>query len=197
MQDESADTSVAYAVAYGAAFFAGDDERAAARLETSLRSSGHAPAPFRMALMSDAAVFQGRRRHRPDLATAWRNDLPPDAPAWVHRCVASVAGLGLDHEVLGDELLDRVPGWVHVAAGGDVLPVTDVGRLLVLQEVDRFAPPEPAASDVDGRVAAALARLGSTEGAERRLEELGVSREWVRQWVRDDLRIAAYVEQRF
>jgi hypothetical protein len=83
VQDQSADTSVAHAVAYGAAFFAGDDERAAALLETSLRSSGHAPAPFRMALMSDAAAFQGRRRHRPDLAMAWRSDLPPDAPAWL------------------------------------------------------------------------------------------------------------------
>jgi hypothetical protein len=36
-----------------------------------------------MALVSDAAAFQGRRRHRPDLAMAWRNDLPPDAPAWL------------------------------------------------------------------------------------------------------------------
>jgi hypothetical protein len=33
--------------------------------------------------MSDAAVFQARRRHRPDLALAWRNDLPPDVPPWL------------------------------------------------------------------------------------------------------------------
>lgn len=45
--------------------------------------------------------------------------------------------LGIDHEVLGDELLDRVPDWVHDAAGDEILPVTDVGRLLVLQ--DRLA----------------------------------------------------------
>lgn len=42
--------------------------------------------------------------------------------------------LGVDHEVLGDELLERVPGWVHDAAGDEVLPITDVGRLLVLQD---------------------------------------------------------------
>jgi hypothetical protein len=48
--------------------------------------------------------------------------------------VETVAALACDHEVLGDELLEVVPGWVHDAAGGDVLPVTDVGRLLVLQD---------------------------------------------------------------
>ena len=83
VEDESADTSVAHAVAYGAAFFSGDDDRSARLLEASLRFSGHAPAPFRMALMSDAAAFQSRRRQRPDLALAWTNDLPADAPAWV------------------------------------------------------------------------------------------------------------------
>jgi hypothetical protein len=88
--------------------------------------------------------------------------------------------LGLVEEATVEQALDR---WVD--------------RLLVLQEVDRFAPPEPSAADVEARVAAALARLGSAEDAARRLEELGVTREWVRQWVRDDLRIAAYVEQRF
>lgn len=67
--------------------------------------------------------------------------LPPAAPGWVHRCVGSVAAWagarGYGHEVLGDELLDAVPGWVHDAAGDEVLPVTDVGRLLVLR--DRLA----------------------------------------------------------
>jgi hypothetical protein len=67
----------------------------------------------------------------------------------------------------------------------------------VLQEVDRFAPPEPDASAVADRVSAVLSRLGSPEAAARRLGDLGVNAEWVRQWVRDDLRIKAYVEQRF
>jgi len=83
VEDESVDTPIAHAVAYSASFFSGDDDRSAQLLETSLRFSGHAPAPFRMALMSDAAAFQARRRHRPDLALAWRNELSPDAPAWL------------------------------------------------------------------------------------------------------------------
>ena len=70
-----------------------------------------------------------------------------------------------------------------------------VERLLILQEVDRFAPPEPAAGDVDRR----LSRVLDTQGpaAPARLAELGVTEDWVRRWVRDDLRIESYIEQRF
>jgi len=88
--------------------------------------------------------------------------------------------VGLLQESTTEQALDR---WVE--------------RLLVLQEVDRFAPPEPPAAAVEERTSAALAALGSIEAAGRRLGELGVNREWVRQWVRDDLRIKAYTEQRF
>jgi hypothetical protein len=48
--------------------------------------------------------------------------------------VASVAALGLPHEVLGDELLDLAPAWLP---RDDVLPVTDVARLVLLR--DRLA----------------------------------------------------------
>lgn len=82
-RDDSADTSVAHAIAYSASFYAGDDERSAQLLETSLRFSRHTAPTFRAALVSDAAVFQGRRRKRADLAAAWMNDLPAGAPAWL------------------------------------------------------------------------------------------------------------------
>jgi len=87
---------------------------------------------------------------------------------------------GLLQESTTEQALDR---WVE--------------RLLILQEVDRFSPPEPPATTIEERTSAALAHLGSDEVAARRLSELGVNREWVRQWVRDDLRIRAYTEQRF
>lgn len=48
------------------------------------------------------------------------------------RSWAAAAGYG--HEHLGDELLDLAPGWVHDAAGSSLLPVTDVARLVLLQQ---------------------------------------------------------------
>jgi len=83
LEDDSAETSFAHAVAYASAFYAGDDERSARLLETSLRYARYVPPPFRAGLISDAAVFQARRRNRPDLALAWRDDLPLDSPAWL------------------------------------------------------------------------------------------------------------------
>jgi hypothetical protein len=72
-----------------------------------------------------------------------------------------------------------------------------IERLLVLQEVDRFSPPEPPAAAIDARATAVLAPLGTPEAARARLALLGVDEAWVRLWVRDDLRIQAYTEQRF
>lgn len=69
-----------------------------------------------------------------------------------------------------------------------------VERLLVLQEVDRFAPPEPPAAAIDARIAEV--RAGHPVNPET-LARLGVDEDWVRRWVRDDLRIQSYIEQRF
>lgn len=48
--------------------------------------------------------------------------------------MASVRAWAPHHEHLGDELLDLAPGWVHDAAGDSLLPVTDVARLVLLQQ---------------------------------------------------------------
>ena len=48
--------------------------------------------------------------------------------------MASVRSWADHHEHLGDELLDLAPGWVHDAAGDSLLPVTDVARLVLLQQ---------------------------------------------------------------
>ena len=83
------------------------------------------------------------------------------------------------------------------AAGGDAALDRWIERLLVLQEVDRFAPPEPAADAVESRLAAVLAPLGTPDAVQTTLARLGIDRAWVQRWVRDDLRIQAYTEQRF
>ena len=72
-----------------------------------------------------------------------------------------------------------------------------IDRILALQEVERFAPPEPAATAVDIRLADILSTLGSPDERASRLSALGVDEGWLRQWVRDDLRIQSYIEQRF
>jgi hypothetical protein len=72
-----------------------------------------------------------------------------------------------------------------------------IERLLVLQEVDRFAPPEPPSAAVASRLAAVLTPLGTPDQAQTTLSHLGIDEGWVRRWVRDDLRIQSYTEQRF
>ena len=72
-----------------------------------------------------------------------------------------------------------------------------IDRRLVLEEVDRYAPPEPDAAAVASRVAAVERRSGPPNGIAARLESLGVDAEWLQQWMRDDLRIQSYIEQRF
>jgi hypothetical protein len=76
VRDDSADTVTAHAFAYSAAFHQHNDAEAADRLETCLAHSRHATPVVREALMSDAAVFQARRRKRADLADQWLAAMP-------------------------------------------------------------------------------------------------------------------------
>lgn len=70
-----------------------------------------------------------------------------------------------------------------------------VERQLVLAEVARFAPPEPAAAAVDREVAAMTARAGGRLAAV--MESTGLDEVRVREMARDTLRIQAYLNQRF
>lgn len=72
-----------------------------------------------------------------------------------------------------------------------------VDRELMLREAERYRPPEPAADRIESGVAAARARAGGGEAAAAVLREHGFSEERLLAWVRDDLRIAAYLQQRF
>lgn len=71
-----------------------------------------------------------------------------------------------------------------------------IERRLILAEVDRYAPPDPAEPDIDGAFEAVRARLGA-ESFANVLVQTGGSPDQVRRFVRDDLRIAAYLQQRF
>jgi hypothetical protein len=78
VRDESQDTVTAHAFAYWAAFHQHEDREAGQFLESALAYSSHATPVVREALMSDAAVFQARRRKRADLAEQWLAEIPAE-----------------------------------------------------------------------------------------------------------------------
>jgi hypothetical protein len=88
-------------------------------------------------------------------------------------------------------------GLVEAAPNADPASVTQalVDRELVLREVQRYAPPAPAASTVDARMDEIRTRTAGDWT--RTLDETGFTEVRLRAWVRDDLRTVAYLAQRF
>jgi len=133
--------------------------------------------------------------------------------------LALVALLVQARLVRADEIIERV----LAVAGGDLIMMSDVraarelglidpgpasdpdrevltrliDRALVLAEVDRYQPPEPAADAVDAQLAAIRARFASPEALNAALTRLGLDQDRLREQVREDLRIRAYLDQRF
>jgi hypothetical protein len=92
------------------------------------------------------------------------------------------------------QLVPATPGAVDpLAATLDRL----IGRVLMLAEVDRYQPPEPAAPEIDSRIADIERRLGSQKNLDGALAATGMTRDRLREYIRDDLRIATYLNQRF
>jgi len=121
---------------------------------------------------------------------------PAGAETLIERTLAIVGGAVVTQS---DVALAVALGLVDAAA--DATPATAlaalVDRWLMLHEVARFAPPEPAAAAVEARLAVVQARLGDPAAVSRRLADAGRGPSYLAVWVRDDLRIAAYLEQRF
>jgi len=72
-----------------------------------------------------------------------------------------------------------------------------IDRQLMLAEVDRYAPPEPAAAAIDRDVAAVRARFASAAAFDAVLARSGIDERQLRETIRQDLRIRAYLDQRF
>jgi len=72
-----------------------------------------------------------------------------------------------------------------------------IDRSLMLVEVDRFQPPEPDPVEVTVQVDRLQARAGSAEAFEKALAMTGTTREQLRRYIRDSLRMQIYVNQRF
>ena len=72
-----------------------------------------------------------------------------------------------------------------------------VDRELMIREAERYQPPEPSEAQVVAAIAAATHRAGGDSALAGVLAAGGFTQERLRSWVRDDLRVAAYVQQRF
>jgi hypothetical protein len=121
---------------------------------------------------------------------------PADAEV-IDRVLAVVAGRLI---TLSDVNMAASLGLVTPPAGGDpiraVLAVL-IDRELQLAEVDRYAPPEPSPADVDLEVQRLRSRFESPEAFDGALATAGIDPGQLRETVREDLRIRAYLEQRF
>lgn len=129
-----------------------------------------------------------------------------------------LAALVLASRAWGDEIIDRVLAVVS----GDVILLSDVEaardfglvtpadpdpvrsvlsqlieRELVLAEVDRYAPPEPPTSAVDRELETVRRRFASAQTFQAALARTGINESHLRETLREQLRIRAYIDQRF
>jgi hypothetical protein len=112
------------------------------------------------------------------------------------RVLAVVSG---DLILLSDVRAARTFGFVTVEGAdpdGQALARL-IDRALILAEVERFAPPEPEAAAVDTGVAAVRQRFASQDAFAAALAQAGIEERHLREYVRQDLRMNAYLDQRF
>ena len=88
-------------------------------------------------------------------------------------------------------------GIVAKPEGESLQPSLDrlIDRRLVLIEVQRFPPPEPAAAVVDAELTAIRMRVGAA--LPRLMETTGLDETRLREVARENVRIRAYLDQRF
>ena len=72
-----------------------------------------------------------------------------------------------------------------------------INRILILDEVERYAPSEPASADIRARFEAFRRRFSGNDAFTAAMKTAGVDEATLTQWARDDLRIDAYLNQRF
>jgi hypothetical protein len=136
---------------------------------------------------------------------------------FVHVCVCALLLIGVCRT--SAEVIDRV----MAVAAGHVILLSDVqaaerfgfvdlqgaddrtrvvltrliDRALVLDEVNRYAPPEPDVADVDEGVRMVRERFANADAFAAAMVRVGLDEAQIREVVRQNLRIRAYVDQRF
>jgi hypothetical protein len=118
--------------------------------------------------------------------------VPVAGQTLLDRVVAKVNGTVI---LLSDVRAAVIFGLVEGPADSELAVEETVQRALLVEEVNRFPPPEPAAEAVDAELERLRARAGtSLEDVER---GTGLSADNVRLLARDRLRIQGYIDQRF
>jgi hypothetical protein len=116
----------------------------------------------------------------------------------IDRILAVVAGQPI---LLSDVTAARQFQLVEVPAGAaDPIAYTVerlIDRTVMLAEVERYQPPEPDPIEMTIRVDALERRAGSAAAFDRLLSITGTSRDELRRYLRNDLRITTYLNQRF
>jgi hypothetical protein len=114
----------------------------------------------------------------------------------IDRVMAIVAG---DLILLSDVRAAREFGLVGSAGAESDREVLSglINRSLMLAEVDRYAPPEPGADAIQAGLKAIEGRFESAQQFDAALARVGLDKEHLRSVLRNDLRIQAYLDQRF
>lgn len=118
-------------------------------------------------------------------------------PELIERTLAIVGGQAI---TLSDVRAALSLGLIAHPADANPIPAAAralVDRALVLREVDRYAPPDPADVAVDERMRETAARFATPAAFQAALAAAAFTEAHLRTWHRDDLRMAAYVNQRF
>jgi hypothetical protein len=120
--------------------------------------------------------------------TAW----PLAAQTLLDRVVARVNGSVI---LLSDVRAAAAIGLIEAAPDTQDAVEQMVQRALLVEEVNRFPPPEPTGEAVDAELARLRTRAGGSLAAMER--DTGVTADHVRLLARDRLRIQGYIDQRF
>ena len=89
-----------------------------------------------------------------------------------------------------------------VARGPAPDPIRDtlsrlIDRAIILSEVERYAPPEPDTDTVDRELQAVRSGFASAQAFDQTLARAGVNAQHLRETLRQNLRIRAYLDRRF
>lgn len=102
--------------------------------------------------------------------------------------------------MLSDVRAARELGLVPASTAADadrLVLSTLIDRALMLDEVNRFAPPEPLLASVDRAFNDVRDRIGSLAALDIVLGRVGLDERQLREMLRQNLRIRAYLDQRF